>query len=156
MSSFPEFNWNGNISIWFWIYEFWLFGWKLICAEKSLHMYAIGKSKDWKTLLARQARISVHYFSRFPFRVVDNWWIINFVHTAPFCFWFQIILVCIFICILSYFVKWLFLAIFVFCSFLACRTFKFDRNSQSCRIWFVWSVFYWACFYQAPLKISSL
>ena len=42
--------------------------------------------------------------------------------------WLQIILVCNFKCILGYFVKWLFLVIFVFCLFLVCRTFEFDRN----------------------------
>ena len=37
----------------------------------------------------------------------------------------QIILVCIFRSILSYFVKWLFLAIFTFYTFLVCRTSEF-------------------------------
>ena len=44
---------------------------------------------------------------------------------------------------------------FVFCWFLVCRTFEFDRNFHSCRIWFVWSVFCRADFCQALLKISA-
>ena len=69
--------------------------------------------------------------------------------------WLQIILVCNFKCILGHFVKLLFLTIFVFCLFLVCRTFEFDRSSHSYRIWFVWSAFYRADFCQALPKISS-
>ena len=69
--------------------------------------------------------------------------------------WLRIILVCNFKCILGYFVKLLFLTIFVFCLFSVCRTFKFDRNSHSCQIRFIWSSFYRADFSQAFPKISS-
>ena len=69
--------------------------------------------------------------------------------------WLRIILVCNFRWFLDCFVKLLFLTIFIFCLFLVCRTFKFDRNFYNCQIWFVWSALCRADFCQALLKILA-